>query len=412
MKNSKILLIIMIALVFLAGSFSGGVIVGWSLPASGKIDTGISLPGLLPEKTSPAESTSTEELFLPFWQTWDIVHDQYVEQPVDDTKMMQGAIRGMLESLGDPHTSYMDPDQYRQQNMPLQGEYEGIGAWVDISGDYLKIISPMPDSPAEKAGLKPEDQVIAIDGEDMTGIDGNLVLRRILGPAGTSVTLTIQRPGMEKSFDVTIERQKIVVPSLDGKMLDDNIAYIQLFTFGETTTRDLRSKLKELMAQNPKGLIFDLRNNGGGYLTTAIEVVSEFLPADKIALYEESGDGSRQDFLTKGNGLATDIPLVILVNEGTASASEITAGAIQDYKRGQLVGTKTYGKGSVQNWIPLEYDQGAVRVTIARWLTPNERQINEIGLTPDFIVEYSEEDYNAGRDPQLDKAVDILLSNQ
>lgn len=412
MKKSKTFLTIMIALIFLAGSFSGGFIVGWSLPDSSKTNTGISLPGLLPEKTVPAESAAIEKLFEPFWQTWDIVHDQYVEQPVDETKMMQGAISGMLESLDDPHTSYMDPDQYRQQNMPLQGEYEGIGAWVDITGEYLKIISPMPDSPAEKAGLKPEDQVIAINGEDMTGIDGNLVLRRILGPAGTSVTLTIQRTGMEKPFDVTIERQKIIVPSLDGEMLDNDIAYIQLFTFGETTTRDLHNKLKELMAQNPKGLIFDLRNNGGGYLSTAIDVVSEFLPADKIAMYEESGDGTRQSFLTKGKGLAADIPLVILINEGTASASEITAGAIQDYKRGQLVGTKTYGKGSVQNWIPLDNDQGAVRVTIARWLTPNERQINEIGLTPDFTVEYSEEDYTAGRDPQLEKAEELLLTNR
>ena len=144
-----------------------------------------------------------------------------------------------------------------------------------------------------------------------------------------------------------------------------------------------------------------MRNNTGGYLTTAIEVVSEFIPGDKIAMYEEKGDGTRQSFLTNKNGLATDIPLVILVNEGTASASEITAGAIQDYQRGRLVGTKTYGKGSVQNWSPLENDQGAVRVTVARWLTPDERQINEIGLTPDVVVEYTEEDFNAGRDPQV-----------
>jgi carboxyl-terminal processing protease len=408
MKTTRIIWIAVIALVLLAGTFSGGVIVGWSLPDTARANIGFSLPDLIRNSRTTPETVSTEALFAPFWQTWDIVHDQFVEQPVDDNKMMQGAIRGMLESLGDPHTSYMDPDQYRQNNMPLQGGYEGIGAWVDITGEYLAIISPMPDSPAEKAGLKPEDQVIAIGGEDMTGIDGNLVLRRILGPAGTEVTLTIRRPGVEEPFDVTIIRQEITVPSLDGKMLEGNIAYVQLFTFGETTSQDLREKLKELMAENPKGLIFDLRNNTGGYLTTAIEVVSEFIPGDKIAMYEEKGDGTRQSFLTNKNGLATDIPLVILVNEGTASASEITAGAIQDYQRGRLVGTKTYGKGSVQNWIPLENDQGAVRVTVARWLTPDERQINEIGLTPDVVVEYTEEDFNAGRDPQLDKAIELL----
>ncbi len=408
MKTTRIIWIAVIALVLLAGTFSGGVIVGWSLPGTASANIGFSLPDLIRNSRTAPETGSTEALFAPFWQTWDIVHDQFVEQPVDDNKMMQGAIRGMLESLGDPHTSYMDPDQYRQNNMPLQGGYEGIGAWVDITGEYLAIISPMPDSPAEKAGLKPEDQVIAIGGEDMTGIDGNLVLRRILGPAGTEVTLTIRRPGVEEPFDVTIIRQEITVPSLDGKMLEGNIAYVQLFTFGETTSQDLHEKLKELMAENPKGLIFDLRNNTGGYLTTAIEVVSEFIPGDKIAMYEEKGDGTRQSFLTNKNGVATDIPLVILVNEGTASASEITAGAIQDYQRGRLVGTKTYGKGSVQNWSPLENDQGAVRVTVARWLTPDERQINEIGLTPDVVVEYTEEDFNAGRDPQLDKAIELL----
>lgn len=401
-----------IALVLLAGSFAGGLIVGWGLPNSGKNNIGFSLPGFAPQAASTSETTSRESLFAPFWQTWDIVHDQYVEQPVDDTKMMQGAIRGMLESLGDPHTSYMDPDQYRQQNMPLQGEYEGIGAWVDITGAYLKIVSPMPGSPAEKAGLKPDDQVVAVDGEDMTGIDGNLVLRRILGPAGTKVTLTIQREGLKDPFDVIIQRQKIVVPSIDGKMLEGNIAYVQLFTFGENSANDLREKLQELMANKPKGLILDLRNNGGGYLTTAIDVVSEFIPGNKIAMYEEMSDGNRRSFTTKRGGLATDIPLVVLINEGTASASEITAGAIQDYQRGKLVGVTTYGKGSVQNWIPLDNEQGAVRITIARWLTPNERQINKIGLTPDVKVEFTEEDVKAGHDPQLEKAIELLQANQ
>ncbi|NPV75610.1 MAG: S41 family peptidase [Anaerolineae bacterium] len=412
MKTSRIVIAGVIALVLLAGSFAGGVIVGWSLPNSEKTNAGISLPGLAPQAASSPETASRDSLFAPFWQTWDIVHDQFVEQPVDDTKLMQGAIRGMLESLGDPHTSYMDPDQYRQQNMPLQGEYEGIGAWVDITGEYLKIISPMPGSPAEKAGLKPEDQVIAIDGEDMTGIDGNLVLRRILGPAGTQVTLTIRREGLEEPFDVTIERQKIVVPSIDGKMLEGDIAYVQLFTFGEDSANDLHQKLKELMANDPKGLILDLRNNGGGYLNTAIDVVSEFIPGNKVAMYEEMSDGTRRTFTTKRGGLATDIPLVVLVNEGTASASEITAGAIQDYQRGQLVGMTTFGKGSVQNWIPLDNDQGAVRITIARWLTPKERQINKIGLTPDVEVEFTEEDFKAGRDPQLEKALELLQANQ
>ncbi len=357
--------------------------------------------------TTPAAPLDKNTLFKPFWEAWDIVHDQYVNQPVDDTELMRGAIRGMLAALGDKHTSYMDPQQYEQQQAPLQGEYEGIGAFVDTTADFVTIINPMPDSPAERAGLKTGDKVIAIDGEDMTGIDGSLVLRRILGPAGTKVSLTILREGETEPFTVEIVREKIVMKSVTSKMLDDNIAYVEIITFGDKTTAELKKALRSVMAEKPAGLVLDLRNNGGGYLDTAIEVVSQFI-SDGVVMYEEYGNGERRTFNALRGGLATDVPLVVLVNEGTASASEITAGAIQDYARGKLVGVTTYGKGSVQNWIALRDEQGAVRVTVARWLTPKERQIHEIGLTPDVVVEMTEADIEANRDPQLDRAVELL----
>jgi len=197
--------------------------------------------------------------------------------------------------------------------------------------------------------------------------------------------------------------------SVESKMLDNNIAYVALTTFGDKSTEELKAALKDMLAKNPAGLVLDLRNNGGGYLDTAIQVVSQFVD-DGVVMIEEYGDGRRQVFEALPNGLATKIPLVVLVNEGTASASEITAGAIQDKGRAPLVGTKTYGKGSVQNWIALKDDQGAVRVTIAHWLTPKERLIHKVGLTPDYVVELTEEDIKAGRDPQLDKAVDLVLN--
>jgi len=407
MKNPKTILLVVWSLVVLLAAFSAGVLVGWAMPGN----PGFVLPvnvfsWQIVTQTTPAQER--DRLFTPFWEAWDIVKTQYVQQPVDEVEMMRGAIRGMLASLGDEHTSYMDPDQYRQQNAPLQGEYEGIGAWVDITGEYLKIIAPMPGSPAEAAGLQPDDLVIAVDGEDMTGVDGNLVLRRILGPAGTEVTLTIRRASVAEPFDVTIKRAKITIPSVKGEMLEDEVAYVQLLTFGDDTAEELNKTLKELLSKNPKGLILDLRNNGGGYLKTAVKVVSEFIPADKVVLIEEYGDGTRQTYETEKYGIARDIPLVVLVNEGTASASEITAGAIQDYGRGKLVGTNTYGKGSVQNWVPLANDQGAVRVTIARWLTPKGRQINKVGLEPDIVVEFTEEDIQIRRDVQLEKAVELL----
>jgi carboxyl-terminal processing protease len=415
-KPVKIVLGVFVALFMLAGAFSGGVLVGWLMPGNGIADlipnSTPTTPSVVQEGDSaPSGATPTdlETLFAPFWESWTIVHEQFVDQPVDDVKMMRGAIQGMLDSLGDQHTSYMDPDQYKQANMPMDGEYEGIGAWVDVTGDFVKIISPMPDSPAEKAGLKADDVIIKVDGEDMTGIDGNLVLRKILGPADSQVTLTIARESESEPFDVTITRAKIVVPSVTGKMLENDIAYIQLYTFGEKTTSELKDTLRTLLDQNPRGLILDLRNNGGGYLNTAIEVVSQFVP-NGVVMYEEYGDGTRREFEALPNGLATKIPLVVLVNEGTASASEITAGAIQDYGRGQLVGVTTYGKGSVQNWIPLKDNQGAVRVTIAHWLTPKERQIHGQGLTPDVVVELTEEDVAAKRDTQLEKAVEILMN--
>jgi carboxyl-terminal processing protease len=360
-----------------------------------------------PEATATPELTR-EELFEPFWQAWDLAHEQFVDQPVDEVVMMRGAIKGMLEALGDPHTSYLDPVQFEESNSHLEGEeYEGIGAWVDVSGDFLTIISPMPDSPAEQAGLKPGDQVIAVDGEDMTGIDGLAVRDRVVGPRGTQVVLTIRRKGVEEPFEVPVTRANIIVPSVESKMMENDIAYVRLLVFGDDTTKDLREALKELMKNNPKGLILDLRYNGGGYRDTAIEVGSEFIK-DGVIMYQEFGDGKRDTYESNGKGLATDIPMVVLINEGSASASEIVGGAIQDRERGQLIGTQSYGKGTVQVYTPLINDQGAVRITVARWLTPSGGTVAGVGLTPDVVVEITDDDVNQGRDPQLDKAIELL----
>jgi len=402
-----------VAIIMLLGSFSGGFLVGHFVPLQlgGNQSPVISVPGIAPTETAQQQSTTPDNLdtlFQPFWEAWNIVHDEYVDQPVNDVTLMQGAIRGMMDSLGDKHSSYMDPQTFQDANDSLSGQYEGIGAWVDTTADYLTIISPIPGSPAESAGMEPGDKIIAIDGEDMTGIDAELVRQKVLGPAGSTVVLTVAREGASEPLDFTITREKIVIKSAAGEMLDNNIGYIQITTFGDNTTSELRAALKDLLAQNPDGLVIDLRNNGGGYLQTAIEVGSEFINKGVI-LYEQYGDGERTTYKALNNGQATDIPLVVLINEGTASASEIVAGAIQDYGRGQLVGVTSYGKGSVQNWVPLSNDQGAVRVTIAKWLTPNERTIQGTGLTPDVEVEITAENRQAGQDPQLDKAVEVLL---
>lgn len=417
MKSRGVLIITsaFLALVLLTGACAIGFVAGRTffnpteqaisfLPDIGLITTTKIDPG---KAGTPEE---LEELFIPFWQSWALVHDQYVDQPVDDEVLMRGAIDGMLASLDDPHTSYMDPEQYEMLNTQLQGEekYEGIGAWVDTSSDYLTIISPIPESPAEAAGLRTGDKIIAIDGEDMTGIDGEVVRKQVLGPAGSSLRLTILREGIEP-FDVTITRASINVPSVDGKMLDDDIAYVRIFVFSDDATEDLRDTLKELLAENPAGLILDLRGNGGGFLETSVDVASEFIQ-DGVIVYEEYGDGERRTFEARKGGVATDISMVVLINEGSASASEIVAGAIQDHDRGLLIGTTSFGKGSVQIPTTLDNNQGAVRITIARWLTPKARTIHQVGLPPDIEVEFTEDDFSAGVDPQLEKAIEILLS--
>lgn len=408
-KGLKIGLGLFFALILLTGAFSGGFLVGHFVGLPGGADSSSTVT----DTPAPAQSSASPEelqaLFQPFWEAWDLVHAEYVDQPVDDVALMRGAIKGMLETLGDPYTSFMDPDEYASFNTSLSGEWEGIGAYVDTSTEYLTVITPIPGSPAEAAGLRSGDVVIAIDGNDMTGVDPEVARKQVLGPAGSVVTLTIKR-GEDVPFDVKITRAKIVIKSAEGKMLENDIAYVQITTFGEKTSAELNDALETLMAQNPKGLILDLRNNGGGYLQTAVEVVSQFVPGDQVVMYEQYGNGERDTYVSLGGGLATDIPIVVLINEGTASASEIVAGALQDLDRAKLVGVVSYGKGSVQLPVMLSNEQCAVKITIAKWLTPDERLIHEIGLEPDVYVVMTEDDYINELDPQLDAAIETLLA--
>jgi len=408
-KAFRVVLVLMIAGVLVSGSFAGGFVAGHLMPGGTSV-----FPSLLPTPTLTVDTTQgdtpqdLQTLFKPFWETWQILHDNYVDQPLDNTVLMRGAIKGMMESLGDQHSSFMDPQEYQDANVSLNGKYEGIGAYVDTTGDYLTIVNPMKGYPAEKAGLHPGDEIRFIDGVDMTGINPELVRLKVIGPAGTKVHLSIKRADVEDLLEFDIVRENINIPSVTGEITKDNLAYVTITTFGDETSSDLHRILGDLIDKNPKGLILDLRDNGGGYLNTAIDVASQFI-GDGVIMYEQYGDGTRDTYTAMKGGLATDIPMVVLVNEFSASASEIVAGAIQDRGRGQLVGVTTYGKGSVQSWIPLSDNQGAVRVTIAKWLTPNGNTIHGIGLTPDVVVERTADDYKAGLDPQLDAAVQLFL---
>ena len=399
----------LLALVLLAGTCSAGFLAGATLGPSFGIGQTAQEQDNSQQPVTGVPDAATVELFKPFWDSWTVIHEYYVDQPVDDETLMRGAIEGMMNSLGDPHTQYLAPEEYGDMVSDLRGDYEGIGALVNLEGEYLTISEPFPGSPAEAAGLLPGDMVIGVDGEDMTGIEPELVRRRVLGPKGSTVILTIRREGVEEPFDVSITRARIVVPSVESKMLDNEIAYVKLRQFALNTGNDLHTELEKLMAENPKGLILDLRGNPGGYVNTCVQIASEFLSEGKIVLYEEDSDGNRKEHPAIKGGLALDIPLVVLVNGQSASASEVLSGALRDYQRATLVGEQTFGKGTVQTSVVLENgEQGAIKITIARWLTPNGLNIDAEGLTPDVVVERTEDDFMNNRDPQLDKAIELL----
>jgi carboxyl-terminal processing protease len=414
-KTIKNILVVLVVIVIASGSFAGGFVTGHLVPLRNIPVLQNPITSAAPSTASPEQQAATptefQTLFAPFWEAWTLVHENYVAQPVNDLALMQGAINGMMNTLKVGRNYYYDPKTLEEQNSFLNGkDYEGIGAYVDVDKEYLTIISPIKGSPAEKAGLIAGDQIIAIDGVDMTGVSPEDARQKVLGTDGTQVILTIFRKGKDAPFDVKITRAKIVTPLVEYEMRSDGIAYVRLNTFGDTVDSEMRKAIQEMLAKNPKGLILDLRNNGGGYLDQGIAVASAFLPKDQVVVLEKFGDGKTTTHKSLGNGIATDIPMVVLVNEGSASASEIVAGALQDYGRAKLIGTKSYGKGSVQSFIVLNNDQGAVGITVALWYTPKERGIDHTGLMPDIYSEITQEDFAAKRDPQLDTAVQTLLA--
>ncbi len=360
-----------------------------------------------PTAASVEPASSEEEAFRVFWEAWHILeHDFYGDLP-DAQEMTYSAIRGVVDGLDDEYTAFLEPRIASIIREDMSGAFDGIGAVVNMNKDgKLEIVQALEGKPAARAGLRPGDIVLAVDDtviEKMTVFDAVALIR---GPAGSIARLTIKRQGLEESFVVEIVRQRIEIPIVESRMLDDDIAYLKLFEFSAEATSKLRTDLQSLLAEEPRGLIFDLRNNPGGFLDVAIEVGSQFVGEGSIVV-EKLKDGQDRHYPARRGGLATDIPLVVLVNGGTASASEIVAGAIQDTSRGILIGEKTFGKGSVQLSHNLS-DSSELRVTSAYWFTPKGRAIHEEGLTPDIQVDITEEDIEADRDPQLQRAIEYL----
>lgn len=372
-----------------------------------------------PDRDSAADATQgrdpedkfTEEDLQLLWEVWQIIEAEYDGELPDDEELTYSAIQGVLKTLGDDFTRFAPPDVAERMREDLQGSFEGIGAFVrENEAGNAEIVRPMDGQPADIAGLKAGDVVTAVDGESMIGRSLDEVIALIRGPEGTEVVLTIAREGVDEPFEVAITRKRIEILTVESEMLDDGIAYVRLTSFNRQADSELRAAIEELLAQDPQGLILDLRDNPGGYLDQSIAVSDIFLP-EGIVLYDRSSTFGTDDAYRSDDGdLAEDIPLVVLINAGSASASEIVAGAIKDHGRGTLIGETTFGKGSVQQSHMLS-DGSELRVTIARWYTPNNESIDGTGIEPHIEVPTPDTLGGEG-DTQLERAVEFLTEGQ
>ena len=360
--------------------------------------------------TTPQKSESTSGLDFNLLDTvYGIIRNEYVNQPANLKQLEYGMIRGLVAGLGDPNSNFMDPEETRAFQENLSGEFEGIGIEIAIKEEQLTVVAPIPNSPAERAGLESGDSIVQIEETLASTLTLDEAVQLIRGPRGTEVTLLVARDGEFEAQAFSIVRETIEIESVAYELREDGIAHIHIARFGEDTARVLEGIAREILESDARGVVLDLRGNPGGFLETSVEVASLFIEEGTIVT-EEYGDGRKQEYSASGNALLKDVPLVVLVDEGSASASEIVAGALQDYGRAQLVGTKTFGKGSVQELKPLE-DNTSLRLTVALFVLPEGRKIDHEGILPDVEIEFSE-DTPAESDVQLERALEVLQESR
>jgi len=350
-----------------------------------------------------------ETNFSLFWQTWQVIQNKFVDKDKINTEaMIYGAISGMVGSLGDPYTVFMEPEDTKRFVEDVKGSFEGVGMEVGIRNNQLTVIAPLEGTPAQKAGLRAGDAIVKVDNEGTADMTVDEAVNRIRGARGTEVVLTIFRKEWEEERDVKVVRGVIEIPSLKWELKDDNIAYLHLYNFTEKAAYDFRKAAIEILESPARKVILDLRNNPGGYLEVAQDIAGWFMEAGDVVAIEDFGEGKEQKlYKAEGNGLLASYAVVVIINEGSASASEILAGALRDNQSVELIGETSFGKGSVQELEKLK-DGSSLKVTIAKWLTPKGELITDKGLEPDVKVEISEEDIAAEKDPQLDKAIEII----
>jgi carboxyl-terminal processing protease len=358
-----------------------------------------------PQAVCPPEEVD----FSLFWESWNILQEKYADKEnLDVQKMIYGAISGMMGSLDDSYTVFLNPEDAKKFLEDAKGSFEGVGIEIAIKNNQLQVIAPLEGSPAQKAGLRSGDRIIEIDGESVFNMSIDEIVNRIRGPKGVEVILNIYREDWQETRNVEIVRQIIDIPSLKLEIREDNIAYLKLHHFSEKASYDFRQAAIEILGSPAEKIILDLRNNPGGYLEIAQEIAGWFLKKGQVVTIEDFGEGKEQkQILAKGNARLINYPIVVLINEGSASGSEILAGALRDNRGVKIIGQTSFGKGLVQELVRLK-EGSALKITVAKWLTPKGELIIDKGLEPDVKIEITKEDYEEERDPQFDRALELI----
>ena len=402
---SRATLVIGAAIVLISASFFLGSIFNGSGSWLRDLGQGGRLFFGNPSSSAKAEKPKDFQDKL-FYEVWNTLKDNYVDgDKLQNQDMFYGALEGMAAATGDPYTVFMTPSSTKSFEQDMAGSFEGIGAEIGLKNNIITIVAPLEDMPAAKAGLRAGDKIIKINGELTVGFSTTEAVGKIRGPKGTSVTLTISREGRKDLFDVVVKRATIQVKSVKTSF-KDGIATIRVTNFNDDTDALFAQAVNEIIKQKPKGIILDLRNNPGGYLSGAIQMASFWL-SDSVVVSEKYADGHIESHRSVGNPTLAAFRTVVLINEGSASASEIVAGALQDTGLAVLVGQKSFGKGSVQI-IKTFSDGSSLKVTTAKWLTPKGRSIDKEGIMPEVKVVNTPADVDKGADPQMDKAISII----
>jgi carboxyl-terminal processing protease len=404
-KKSPVFLTAII-IIFIVGAFFVGFFAGSE--DNNKISSAVpvSTDGSLPADVID---------FSPLWKAWNVINEKFVPatttNTVTDEDKLYGAIQGLAGSLGDPYTVFLPPEDAEIFEADIRGNFEGVGMEIGIRDKVLTVIAPLKGNPAERAGIMAGDKVLKIDGVSTDGMTIDKAVKFIRGEGGTKVSLTIFRDGEDELLNIDVIRGTIQIPTIDTKLREDGVFVITLHNFSAISANLFRDALREFIISGTDKMILDLRGNPGGFLEAAIDMASWYLPAGKVVVTEDFGENENPRIhRSKGYNIFTDkLKMVILMNQGSASASEILAGALQQHNKAKLVGIRSFGKGSVQELVDITPNT-SLKVTVARWLTPNGASISDGGLTPDIEVEFTKEDFEAGRDPQLKKAVELLTS--